>query len=125
MDIDYEDQSLVSPESLAIKKHSFDEVPHRSLSSGGSDHCSPLFMRNSVAESIKIVVFSAKINLLMPFGPLAILVDQFSGHHVSSILYFYQYFLDHQMNVWLFIYYCKCLSGLGLFLKLIGHRTIG
>ncbi|KAF3445151.1 hypothetical protein FNV43_RR14844 [Rhamnella rubrinervis] len=81
LDLDYEDQSLVSPESLARKKHSFDEVPHRSLSSGASDHCCPLFMRNSVAESIKIVVFSAKINLLMPFGPLAILVDQFSGHH--------------------------------------------
>ncbi|KAJ9176725.1 hypothetical protein P3X46_012007 [Hevea brasiliensis] len=37
--------------------------------------------RNSVLNSIKIVVFSAKINILMPFGPLAILVDQISGNH--------------------------------------------
>uniref|UniRef100_A0A6P4A516 Vacuolar cation/proton exchanger n=1 Tax=Ziziphus jujuba TaxID=326968 RepID=A0A6P4A516_ZIZJJ len=81
LDLEYEDQSLVSPQSLGRKKHSYDEAAHRSLGSGGSDHCSPLLMRNSVAESIKIVVFSAKINLLMPFGPLAIVVDKFSGHH--------------------------------------------
>lgn len=86
LDLEYEDQSLVSPQSLGRKKHSYDEAAHRSLGSGGSDHCSPLLMRNSVAESIKIVVFSAKINLLMPFGPLAIVVDKFSGHHVSSVL---------------------------------------
>ncbi|CAM8903624.1 unnamed protein product [Rhodiola kirilowii] len=36
---------------------------------------------NGVMESIKIVVFSTKINLLIPFGPAAILVNAFSGHH--------------------------------------------
>ncbi|KAK4594170.1 hypothetical protein RGQ29_018022 [Quercus rubra] len=38
-------------------------------------------MRNSVIDSIKIVIFSAKINILMPLGPLAILVDKMSGSH--------------------------------------------
>ncbi|KAL9681949.1 hypothetical protein QQ045_013741 [Rhodiola kirilowii] len=36
---------------------------------------------NGVMESIKIVIFSAKINLLIPFGPAAILVKAFRGHH--------------------------------------------
>ncbi|KAL2332877.1 hypothetical protein Fmac_014090 [Flemingia macrophylla] len=31
-------------------------------------------------RSIQVVVFSNKLNLLMPFGPLAILVQKFTGH---------------------------------------------
>lgn len=77
---EYEDQSLVGPE-----KHSLDEARLRSQYSGGSRDCSPNVVRNSVVDSIRIVVFSAKINLLMPFGPLAIVVDKFSGHHVSFV----------------------------------------
>ncbi|XP_024032139.1 vacuolar cation/proton exchanger 5 isoform X2 [Morus notabilis] len=86
--VEFEDQSLFSPESLTRKKHSFHDPlpPHRSLSSGGSENCSSpspssIYMRNTVVESIKIVVFSSKLNLLMIFGPLAILVDKFSGHN--------------------------------------------
>ncbi|PON32532.1 Calcium/proton exchanger CAX [Parasponia andersonii] len=79
--VEFEDQDLVSPESLSRRKHSFHDPPHRSLSSGGSDNCSTIYIRNSIAESIKVVVFSAKINILIPFGPLAILVDKFSGHN--------------------------------------------
>ncbi|XP_062107078.1 vacuolar cation/proton exchanger 3-like isoform X2 [Humulus lupulus] len=77
--VQFEDQSLVSPESLSIKKHSFHDPVRRSLSSCGSENS--VVMGNSVAESIRIVVFSAKINLLIPFGPLAIVVDKFSGHN--------------------------------------------
>lgn len=80
---EYEDQSLVGPD-----KHSLDEAPLRSLYSGGSGDCSPQALRNTVVDSIKIVVFSAKINLLMPFGPLAIVVDKFSGHRVSFFICF-------------------------------------
>uniref|UniRef100_A0A7N0TZK6 Vacuolar cation/proton exchanger n=1 Tax=Kalanchoe fedtschenkoi TaxID=63787 RepID=A0A7N0TZK6_KALFE len=36
---------------------------------------------NGVLESIKIVIFSTKINLLIPFGPAAILVKAFGRHH--------------------------------------------
>lgn len=42
-----------------------------------------MFMRNVVYENIKKVVFSSKLNLLMPFGPLAILAEKLTGHHVS------------------------------------------
>ncbi|PON88012.1 Calcium/proton exchanger CAX [Trema orientale] len=79
--VEFEDQDLVSPESLSRRKHSFHDPPHRSLSSGGSENGSTIYIRNSIAESIKVVVFSAKINILIPFGPLAILVDKFSGHN--------------------------------------------
>lgn len=75
---EYEDQSLVGPE-----KHSLDEAPLRALYSGGSDSYCPKVMRNTVVDSIKTVVFTSRLNLLMPFGPLAILVDRLtgSGHH--------------------------------------------
>ncbi|CAJ1960238.1 unnamed protein product [Sphenostylis stenocarpa] len=33
-----------------------------------------------VYRSIQVVIFSNKLNLLMPFGPVAILVQKFSGH---------------------------------------------
>jgi Ca2+:H+ antiporter len=90
--VEFEDESLESPASIARKKHSFHAAPH--ISAGGSDHCyAEEIIRNSVIDSIKIVVFSAKINLLMPFGPLAILVDKLSGNHVSCLYTFYAFVL--------------------------------
>ena len=90
MNAEFEDQSLFTPESLARTKHSF-RSPNSAMASpaGGSENSSfSIYMRHTVAESIKIVVFSTKINLLIPFGPLAILVDRFSGHHVSGLFPF-------------------------------------
>lgn len=40
---------------------------------------------NGIMDSIKIVIFSTKINLLIPFGPAAILAKAFSGNHVSCL----------------------------------------
>lgn len=116
---EYEDQSLVGPE-----KHSLDEAPLRALYSGGSDSYCPKVMRNTVVDSIKTVVFTSRLNLLMPFGPLAILVDRLtgSGHHVSCLkLFLHTYLVD-----FVFVYlYLKCISGLGLPFKLAGHHTFG
>ncbi|KAF5787375.1 putative calcium/proton exchanger, sodium/calcium exchanger membrane region [Helianthus annuus] len=39
------------------------------------------YIWSTVITSIKIAFLSDKINLLIPFGPLAILVDYFTGHH--------------------------------------------
>uniref|UniRef100_A0A7N0ZZ13 RRM domain-containing protein n=1 Tax=Kalanchoe fedtschenkoi TaxID=63787 RepID=A0A7N0ZZ13_KALFE len=36
---------------------------------------------NGVLESVKVVIFSTKINLLIPFGPAAMLVKAFTRHH--------------------------------------------
>ncbi|GAV68425.1 Na_Ca_ex domain-containing protein [Cephalotus follicularis] len=80
--LEFEDEGLVSPESLTRKEHSFDGGTNRSRSTGVSDDGRGLNSpRNSVLDSIKIVVFSTKINLLVPFGPLAILVYHTTGNH--------------------------------------------
>ncbi|KAK7305302.1 hypothetical protein VNO77_43206 [Canavalia gladiata] len=34
-----------------------------------------------ICRSIQVVIFSNRLNLLMPFGPLAILVQKLTGHH--------------------------------------------
>lgn len=41
-------------------------------------------LRNSVIRSIYIVLIKAKINILLPFGPLAILLHYLTGKHVRS-----------------------------------------
>ncbi|CAM8948673.1 unnamed protein product [Rhodiola kirilowii] len=40
-----------------------------------------IMIRNNILQSIQIVILSTKISLLIPFGPLAVLVHLFSGHH--------------------------------------------
>ncbi|KAF8410908.1 hypothetical protein HHK36_003445 [Tetracentron sinense] len=78
--LEFEDESLVSPVAVSRKLHSLDASHHGSFSSA-----TPVrgikYMRSRVFRSLKIVVFTTKINLLMPFGPLAILVHNLTGHH--------------------------------------------
>jgi len=40
--------------------------------------------RNSVVQSFKIVILSNKLNLLLPFGPLAILVHYLTDNKVRN-----------------------------------------
>ena len=44
-------------------------------------------MAGMIYRSIRVVLLSSKLNLLMPFGPLAILVQILTGHHVSCIVH--------------------------------------
>ncbi|CAI0540854.1 unnamed protein product [Linum tenue] len=64
---------------------------------------SSMTWQSSVYRSIKIVIFSTKLNLLMPFGPLAILVHAFSGH-----------------NGWVFF---LCLLGITPLAERLGYAT--
>ncbi|KAM5580304.1 vacuolar cation/proton exchanger 3-like [Rosa sericea] len=73
----YDDQGLVA----APEKKSSDEAPLKVLYSSGSGSFNRKVMRNTVVHSIRTVVFSSRLNLLMPFGPLAILVQTLTGHH--------------------------------------------
>ncbi|EOY11877.1 Cation exchanger 2 isoform 1 [Theobroma cacao] len=77
---DLDDECLYNPEMDARKAHSTDSIEQVSLSSslpvGGRKT-----IRNGVYKSIKTVVFSNKLNLLMPFGPLAILVHKTTAHN--------------------------------------------
>lgn len=79
-----DDESLFTPDGEAYKTHSL-HSPHHHIASfvGGPREFSIKFWRNCVLRSIKIVVFTTKLNLLMPFGPLAILVHVLTGHNVS------------------------------------------
>ncbi|KAJ4982343.1 hypothetical protein NE237_033180 [Protea cynaroides] len=74
--LEFEDESLGSPDSLAKKAHSLDGNQHGSIS---EDHSNGN-MLNRVFRSLKIVVFKPKMNLLMPCGPLAVIVHSMTGH---------------------------------------------
>ncbi|XP_057983511.1 vacuolar cation/proton exchanger 5-like [Malania oleifera] len=76
---EFEEENLFSPQTSAHKTNSLHATQHGSPS-GGSQVSNVKFSRNSVCSSLKIVIFSNKLNLLLPFGPLAVLVHSFSGH---------------------------------------------
>ncbi|KAL9680121.1 hypothetical protein QQ045_017998 [Rhodiola kirilowii] len=73
---EFDDETLFSPQTAVQKT-----TPQRVTLQGGLTKFTVRDMKNVVYTSIKIVVFSTKINLLMPFGPLAILVHYLTGHH--------------------------------------------
>ncbi|KAH7574700.1 hypothetical protein ACOSP7_030045 [Xanthoceras sorbifolium] len=76
---EFVDESLFSPETNTGKIQ-----PVRSLENGSVSSSLPSYgnkiIPNGVYRSIKTVVFSNKLNLLMPFGPLAIMVHNFTGN---------------------------------------------
>ncbi|XP_042520874.1 vacuolar cation/proton exchanger 2 isoform X2 [Macadamia integrifolia] len=78
--LEFEDESLVSPASLAKRAHSLGTTQHVSFS-GGPQVNSVSSLRDRVFRSLKVVVFTPKINILMPFGPLAVIVHSLTGHH--------------------------------------------
>lgn len=87
------DETLVSPATISRKTPSLDAAPNRSFYSDGTKELNLKSMWNGVLNSIKVVLFSDKINLLVPFGPVAILVDELTSHHVScKVLYFWTSF---------------------------------
>ncbi|KAK8579035.1 hypothetical protein V6N12_069370 [Hibiscus sabdariffa] len=74
---DLDDECLYSSEMDAQKTHpihSNQPVLFSGLPLGGNK-----MTRNGVYKSIKTVVFSNKLNLLMPFGPLAIMVHKMTA----------------------------------------------
>lgn len=78
--LEYDNQILFSPESGTQKMQSSHVGEYGSIS-GSHQPIGNEMWRNGVYKSIKIVIFSNKLNLLMVFGPLAILVHLLSGHN--------------------------------------------
>ncbi|XWS36659.1 hypothetical protein CRYUN_Cryun20dG0104300 [Craigia yunnanensis] len=72
--LELEDEKLGGTGSITRKKHSFKET---SLSSDKYD----MKCKNNVWNSIKIVLFSTKLNILIIFGPAAIIVHKTTGFH--------------------------------------------
>lgn len=75
-----EDEILFSPETEAQKSQPIQASGEGSFS-GGLQASGDKMWRNVVYRSIRTVVFSNKLNMLMPFGPLAIFVHIFTGHN--------------------------------------------
>ncbi|XP_034678415.1 vacuolar cation/proton exchanger 5-like isoform X3 [Vitis riparia] len=75
-----EDESLISPAKIGQKTNSF-HAPQLGSSCRDWRIWSSKLLGNAVFMSIRVVVFSNKLNLLMPFGPLAVLVHGLSDHN--------------------------------------------
>ncbi|XP_060973713.1 vacuolar cation/proton exchanger 5-like isoform X3 [Cannabis sativa] len=77
---DFEDETIFSQENVSQKPHS-SLAAEQMLRLGCSQaHFVKKIFGNAVYRSVKIVIFSNKLNLLMLFGPLAILVNKFTDH---------------------------------------------
>ena len=86
--------------------------------------------RVSILRSIYIVLIKAKINALLPFGPLAILLHYFTKMHVSrlELLLCKRDSADNLlMSVYLefLMYSCLCIVGIGLLFQLNRHCSFG
>ncbi|KAM5582779.1 hypothetical protein ABKV19_002954 [Rosa sericea] len=77
---EFKDEILSIPEMKAQKSQPIQELGEGSFS-GGLQAKGDKMWRNVVCRSIKTVVLSNKLNMLMPFGPLAIFVHIFTGHN--------------------------------------------
>lgn len=78
-DLDLDDTPLASASSKSHQQfHSFDFEDTSVLDLRRSS----IFNITRMSRSIYFVLIKAKINLLLPFGPLAILLHYLTGHHV-------------------------------------------
>ncbi|CAH9107510.1 unnamed protein product [Cuscuta europaea] len=79
--LELQDESLASPGHVNMKPACLDASPRRFYFKTNSDDLSCKCILNMVLASIKLVLLSKKLNILIPCGPLAVLVDKFSNHH--------------------------------------------
>ncbi|WMV39516.1 hypothetical protein MTR67_032901 [Solanum verrucosum] len=78
-----EDENLVDSKHNDRRTSSMDATPQISVFDTDTDDVSCKCMWNSILRQMHIVLFSKKLNLLIPCGPLAMLVDTLTDHHVS------------------------------------------
>lgn len=77
---EFEDESLASP-PLAL--------PRKGLPMDGQHYgivgqeWNFENLKSRLIKNLKIVIFTEKINILMPLGPAAIIVNHLTAHHVS------------------------------------------
>eukprot|EP00258_Populus_trichocarpa_P017314 XP_006377987.2 vacuolar cation/proton exchanger 2 [Populus trichocarpa] len=82
---EFEDESLFSPESV-IQKMQLGHISEYGSAPGGFQPGGSKMWKNVVYKSIKTVVFSNKLNVLIAFGPLTMLVHILTGHNGSVFL---------------------------------------
>ncbi|KAK6915174.1 Sodium/calcium exchanger membrane region [Dillenia turbinata] len=81
-DLEFEEEIPFSPSQATRKVHAFDFESSQLASHMGFSHSwSYKQIHIRPIRSIYIVLIKAKINVLLPFGPLAILLHYFTGKH--------------------------------------------
>lgn len=96
LDLELDEEIPFSSSQGTIKRDSLHyEAPH--IASPGSYRSTRVLRKMyqiSLLRSIYIVIIKAKINVLLPFGPLAILLHNLTGKHVIIVfkLSSYAYF---------------------------------
>ncbi|KAL0443734.1 UNVERIFIED_CONTAM: Vacuolar cation/proton exchanger 2 [Sesamum latifolium] len=74
------------PSTIVGKTSSLEIAPPRSFFGHGTEDLGCKSILSSIFRSTKIALFSNKLNLLIPCGPLAILVDKLTNHHSSAAM---------------------------------------
>lgn len=75
--------SLQHQDNTDTKMTTLDTPPNRPSGSASLQYLDLRSLLNCIFKSVKIVLLSDKINLLIPFGPLAILVHNVANQQVS------------------------------------------
>jgi len=73
-----------SPAPPPRKMHSLD-FEHIGSLAAVAESLSPGSRWGRALTSVRVVIFQARINVLLPFGPLAIMLHYLSGKHVRAV----------------------------------------
>ena len=84
-DNEFEDEGPVSPVTIARKSLGLDRGQHGTLSDAEQEF-SVKYLKSELLRSMKVVLFTAKINILMPCGPVAVLINYLTANHVSLLI---------------------------------------
>ena len=76
-----------SPAPPPRKMHSLD-FEHIGSLAAVAELLSPGSRWGRALTSVRVVIFQARINVLLPFGPLAIMLHYLSGKHVRAARHF-------------------------------------
>ncbi|KMZ57863.1 Vacuolar cation/proton exchanger 2 [Zostera marina] len=87
IDIDLEKENLVSSSSNVNRKIAFQTSQVSSLVNSSSSSSSTNQFFNRLLINIQVVIFGTKINTLLPFGPLAIVLHYFSNRNGLVFLF--------------------------------------
>ncbi|XP_022855383.1 uncharacterized protein LOC111376645 [Olea europaea var. sylvestris] len=115
-----EDESLVSPQPMDRTTRTLDVAPHRSFFEVGIQEFGCKYILNSTIKIIKIILFSSKINLLASCGPLSMVVDKLTNHHVSCNFLGYNIFRHRRC-----ISFSHIISRMGILSQFIRHHSTG
>lgn len=94
-DLEYDEEIPFSSSSATSKMEALDfEMIHLHSRAELANSWISRHIRMRVPNSIYFVLIKAKINVLLPFGPLAILLHYLTGQHVwfTSLYHFYDRF---------------------------------